>query len=51
MNPERTARVKKHQVRIKATGEVVDVYRHRGGGFVNWNDMTTRYQSEDVVRL
>lgn len=39
---------KKLTIKIKATGELVEVYKHRDGGYVNWKDLTTKYESDKV---
>lgn len=37
------------KVRIKKTGQVVEVYKHRyRSSYINADDCTTEYKSEDV---
>ena len=40
----------KHDIKatLKKTGKQITVYKHREGGYVDSNDMTTKYTTKEI---
>lgn len=39
------------KAKLKATGEEIEVYKHREGGYVNAKDFETKYTKQEIEIL
>ena len=37
------------RVKVRKTGKIIEVYRHFNGGYVDYNDCKTIYQSNEIM--